>query len=469
MTIKHPFKLALSAFLIIGISTLQSCKKDEIGINEPLPGDNKENQRIYDLMSHWYLWNEHIPDSYTKTYNTREAKEYFQSLLYNYGDTYGDRFSYIEENSDYSGSKASYNSESDTGFGITYKYSKTSIVQTDNSSSTHYIYFIYYVFPDSPAAKAGLKRGDIIYKINDKYIDSDDALKGLSSVKIKYTQLSDKEILLKDTDPTAQLSVAQYPTKPIWASKIITDNNKKIGYLCYKSFSSNSQDLINEFSKFRKEGISELVLDLRYNSGGLLNMAQFLGSLIIPKDKLGSTFIQQVCNKKLNNTKDINLTLKTSTNSTVTNNKIEIERLYVLTSGVTASASETIILCTKPYLKNVYVIGYTTRGKNQSAVELKDKNSKWILHPIVARIYDCNMKTFSETGITPDFKINEDLNMPYKELGDTEEPLLQTALHHIKNGSFPATSKGSVNTDFGQLIINNQDKGGNILILNNLE
>ena len=458
-----------SALFITSITLFQSCKKDGIDPTEDktLDYEHAENRWIFDQMKHWYLWSDSIPQYFSKTYYTKNADEYFESLLYKRNDTYGDRFSYIEKKSA-AQSKASLPVK--TGFGFEFKYLRSSLHSGGNEPVKIYLYVVYYVHPNSPAEKAGLKRGDLIYKVNGEYINDMNALNSKTNITVKLANFENFYLVFRETDPTRDISIGEYTDSPILADIILSNNSKKVGYLCYRTFSEGSdQYLIESFKRYKAEGVSELILDLRYNQGGRLSVAQTLGGLLIPTDKLGLDYIRQEPNQTIKNSKEVNLTLKTPKNQTIIDANLGLERLYILTGTGTASASETTILCTKPYIKNVYVIGSNTMGKNQSSVELTNSQYDWKLHPIIARLYNCNNETFKETGIIPDYYINEDKIFPYKPLGDPNEPLLNAALHHISNGEFPDGTKSSSEHSLGEFTIVNTGEGGNRLTLDELK
>ena len=458
-----------SALFITTITLFQSCQKDEIdpAKDKTLDYEHAENRWIFDQIKHWYLWTDSIPENFSKTYYTKNADEYFESLLYKRNDTYGDRFSYIEKKNS-SQSKASLPVK--TGFGFEFKYLRSTLHAGNSNPQKILLYVVYYVHPDSPAEKAGLKRGDLIYKINGEYINDTDGLNGKTTVNVKLASLENFYLVFRENDPTRDITIGQYTDSPIWSNLVLSNGSKKVGYLCYRMFEEGSdQYLIETFKRYKQEGVSDVILDLRYNPGGRLSVAQTLGGLIIPTDKLGQNYIIQEPNQTLKNSSEVNLTLKTPKTQAIIDANLGLERLYVLTGTGTASASETTILCTKPYVKNVYVIGSTTKGKNQSSVELTNAKYDWALNPIIARLYNCNNETFKVTGIIPDYEINEDQTFPYKELGDPNEPLLNAALYHISNGEFPEGTKSSREHTLGEFTIANLGEGGNRLTLDDLK
>ncbi|MBO5873546.1 MAG: PDZ domain-containing protein, partial [Rikenellaceae bacterium] len=263
-------------------------------------------------MKHWYLWSDSIPQYFSKTYYTKNADEYFESLLYKRNDTYGDRFSYIEKKSA-AQSKASLPVK--TGFGFEFKYLRSSLHSGGNEPVKIYLYVVYYVHPNSPAEKAGLKRGDLIYKVNGEYINDMNALNSKTNITVKLANFENFYLVFRENDPTRDISIGEYTDSPILADIILSNNSKKVGYLCYRTFSEGSdQYLIESFKRYKAEGVSELILDLRYNQGGRLSIAQTLGGLLIPTDKLGLDYIRQEPNQTIKNSKEVNLTLKTPKN-----------------------------------------------------------------------------------------------------------------------------------------------------------
>src|SRR5690606_22570566 len=121
-------------------------------------------------------------------------------------------------------------------------------------------------------------------------------------------------------------------------------------------------------------------------------------------------------------------------------NSLNLNKVYVLTTGRTASASELIINGLEPYI-DVVQIGKTTVGKFQASVTLFDspgmtnttnvnKNHTYAIQPLVFKSANAEGKSDYVNGLTPDLEISEDLgNMG--TLGDPQEPFLKAALNHI--------------------------------------
>jgi C-terminal processing protease CtpA/Prc len=109
---------------------------------------------------------------------------------------------------------------------------------------------------------------------------------------------------------------------------------------------------------------------------------------------------------------------------------LNLNRLYVITSSRTASASEAVINGLKPYMK-VDLIGGKTEGKNVGSVTLDDDRFEWELHPIVSRLSNKDGFSEYEDGFEPDFPCDESHAEDYCELGDEREYMLQIALKYI--------------------------------------
>ena len=232
--------------------------------------------------------------------------------------------------------------------------------------------------------------------------------------------------------------------------------DKKVGYLVYNSFSSGPDDestiyddqMKQVFAEFKAENVSEFVLDLRYNQGGLVTCAQLMTSLLAPADALGKTFCIMEHNEKQSKNDEALLLKK---NAEMGNANLDLRRIYVLTGSVTASASEAVINCLIPYLtrSNIMVIGEKTIGKRVGSNTFGTREEyDWLLHPITLRIYNANYEADYANGFEPDVKIEElvignDL-LPF---GDTNEMLLSEALSQIsglKSLSARAESKGRI-------------------------
>jgi C-terminal processing protease CtpA/Prc len=253
-------------------------------------------------------------------------------------------------------------------------------------------------------------------------------------------------------------------------------NGHKIGYLVYNFFASGptygnfsyDKNMNEAFGRFKSAGITELVLDLRYNSGGLMNSATLLGSMIVPdldtnnvfaKHQYNSLFewilVQEGGEDALVDKLRYKLTTKEgevykdNTGDVINNVGNTIQSLYVLTSGWTASASEMIINNLKPYMP-VVLIGNTTVGKNEGSITLYEKDdpkNKWGMQPIVLRYFNKDGQADFLNGFAPDIRERDNYLNHKLPLGDPNEVMLKIAIDHITGNYVPVptiTSRSGV-------------------------
>lgn len=324
---------------------------------------------------------------------------------------------------------------------------------------------ITYVMKGSPAEKAGLKRGDVIVKVNGKYMPLQDN----EYVPIVNQELLDgstlRATLLKgESDIT--LNAVKMQEDAVLLTKVFDCQNKKVGYMVYNSFTFESiERLIEECKKFKDAGISELILDLRYNPGGYGIASEAFASMLAPETeiKAGSVYQTEVYNEELTKYYEkrnrSNKTLFTTEfvyphgNEKKTSNtadaNIGIEKLYVIITDNSASASEALICGLKPYLP-ITLIGQKSYGKfcggyllgaQEFYDDYKEPLTKmgiytegreavkgWGMYIMVSRYADKDGITGSmPDGYLPDIEVEDDPIDGY-QLGDPEESMLKVAL-----------------------------------------
>lgn len=329
-------------------------------------------------------------------------------------------------------------------------------------STTEVYGWVRYVLPNSDADNKNIKRGDIFYAINGTTLTRDNyqSLLGLESYTLNLADYN--EGLIVPNGESVVLSKSNLTENPVYLTNVVEIENKKIGYLMYNGFYPNFENQLNQaFGNFKAQGITHLVLDLRYNSGGSIDTSTRLASMITGQFN-NQVFSKQQWNTKVENYyNDTNpeVLLNRFTNSIGNGNTIEslnLSKIYILTSGSTASASELVINGLKPYIQ-VVQIGTTTVGKNVGSITLYDsptfgKNDKngshrYAMQPIVLRVTDVNGEGNYINGIEPTIEQAENLtNLGI--IGNPEEPLFNTAIQYIlENGRKvkPFTEDSSIN------------------------
>jgi len=418
---------------------LGACKDD----NEVTPSTTSSNENSYvdnwilKNMKFWYYWNDKIPASPNVTL---APKDFFKSLLYA-----GDRFSWIQEN---------YQDLLNSLQGVSKEAGYEYVLYRESSSNSNVIAQIVYIKPSSPAETAGLKRGDIITHINDTQMTTSNYQTLLSATSSDYTiryrplNLTTEQF---DSEKTLSLSVVEYQEDPNFLHTTIEADNHVIGYYVYNFFATGADskstayddEMESIFADFKAKGITDLVLDLRYNGGGSETSANNLASLIGTGVTSNSVFLKREYNDSVQ-TQIINdptlgesyLTAHFTTKPSNVGSMLQGARVYVLTSGRTASASELVINALKPYMQ-VYMIGDTTYGKNVGSISLYEENdpkNTWGMQPIVLKVYNALGQSDYSTGFAPNL-YDADNSILLYPLGDTRETLLSQAIAQITGTS----------------------------------
>lgn len=210
--------------------------------------------------------------------------------------------------------------------------------------------------------------------------------------------------------------------------------NKRVGYFVYDEFDTEA-DITDIILKFRRAGINELVIDLRDNPGGLVNTGIHLASMILPVEHLGELFCTYRYNHYLaeeylrETGSPFSCDYFNNDNLTV-NRNLNLQRVFCLVNRFSASCSELIINCLRPYMK-VVAIGEITRGKDVGMRVINGQKYMYELHPITFRTYNALGDSVPTTGIVPDIYIQDIAGPP---IGDTNELMLKAALDYIEAG-----------------------------------
>ena len=266
--------------------------------------------------------------------------------------------------------------------------------------------------------------------------------------------------VIKDLDATSERSVTltsvEVTETPVYKTDVIEQGEQKIGYLVLNTFNvaTAEQQLINAINSLNDANIDELVLDLRYNGGGYLAISAQLGSMIAGDVALGSIFGEMIFNDKRTIENQSFTFPATAYGLSATQGlvlpKLNLSKVYILSTGNTASASESLINGLRGVDVEVILIGEPTTGKPYGFYPTDNCGTTYF----TIQFKGANAKGFgdyadgfipSETDNSEDqvrgCQVADDLS---KVMGDNSENMLETALHHIQHGSCPTSPTGSI-------------------------
>ena len=325
-----------------------------------------------------------------------------------------------------------------------------------SQSDTNRYGIVTHVLPNTIAETQGVKRGDIFYGIDNVQLTSANIsqLVNQNAYTINLGVYNDngtpepEDDIIDTTTENISLTKSQYSENPIYLNNVINVNGTKIGYLMYNAFTNEyNTQLNNVFGTFKNANINELVLDLRYNPGGSVDSAFLLSSLItgqfagdvLSTEQWNSEF--QDAFESSNPELLINRFKSSYEGSPI--NSLGLSKVYILTTGRSASASELVINSLRPYI-NVVQIGTTTTGKYQASTIVYDSpdfrrqganpGHTVAMLPLIFKSLNADGVTDYFNGLDPDIVIDEHVSN-LGVLGDQNEPLLAAAIGDITGES----------------------------------
>jgi len=401
---------------IIFFTLFVSCKKDDVEPADSGVTPEMARDSLYYIMKEFYYWYdkpEAASINTTNKGNYNDPYELLEAMRYQELDRWSFVADYDEFNEEMQGSFVGH------GFRI----------GVDGSGNAR----ILMIYNNSPLYANGVRRGWIVLKINNVEVApiliAEDGqaysnLIGPSQAGITNIFLFKKP---DGTEVTISSTKASFTVNTVLASEILQLSSGPTGHIVFESFITPAvNELATAFANFKANNIKDLILDLRYNSGGYLNIAQTLASYIAGDARKGSAFAKLSYNNKH---QDENYTFP----FIATPYSLGLSRIVVITTRSTASASESVMNGLKPFV-NVVSIGDTTNGK-PTGMNGWPIGEKYYMWPVTFKMVNSLDEGDYFDGIYPTKVMPDDFT---RDFTDINELCLKEAIHYLETGSVSA-------------------------------
>jgi hypothetical protein len=394
--------------VIISLSFFASCKKDKVAPAEITPALARDT--LFLLMNDWYYWNEVMPtvnkNNYADPYLLMDAMRY-KPL---------DRWSFVADYEEFMAEMQG------TFVGHGFR------IGLDDSNNAR----IVLIYSGSPLFAKGVRRGWIVKKINDTdvapILASHDGTAYTNLIGPGEAGITNKFLFQtpEGKDSTITSTKSSFTLNSVILYDTLHLSSGVTGHMVFESFIAPSEtELATAFSYFKYNGVTDLILDLRYNGGGYLYIAQQLASYLVGNGNSGNDFIRLVYNS---NHQDANGTFPLLT----TESPLTLSKVVFITSRETASASEVVMNGLKPYM-GVYSIGDTTNGKpvgmNGGVI-----GKKYFVAPVTFKSVNKYNEGEYFDGIAPGSLVTDDISHNFD---DREELCLKAAIGYLETGAVP--------------------------------
>jgi carboxyl-terminal processing protease len=395
------------------IPLLYSCKKEPDPINTPTT-EEKARDYLYDLMKVAYLWYKYIPtvkvSDYEGPYDLLEAIRYKPLDKWSRVWTWEQYLAMVEG--------------SFVGHGI-----RMGLDDDDNVR-------VVSLYTGSDLWPKGVRRGWIVKSVNGTllapiFISGDDAaynaVMGLSTAGITNDFLFIKP---DGTEVTYSSTKASFTINTVSSPTILNLTSGKTGYFAFDSFIEPSVEELNDaFADFKANNITDLIIDLRYNPGGMMDVAEQLASLVMnPADTTKECY-------GLEYNDLVAASWNITANFIRTESPLGLNRVVFITSRSSASASEVVINSLKPYI-SVTLVGDTTYGKptgmdgfGYPATPAEGETYDYVFFPVTFEYVNSLGEGRFYDGIPADILAADDIT---HDFGDPEEASLAAAIAYLE-------------------------------------
>lgn len=416
--------LRLILITVLALSISFSCRKTDvanhtqtIGTNDSLsPSALKDSSLSY--TRNLYLWYDQIPSTFNAQAYADPAA--LMQAIHQYSNEPGfsapvDRWSFGIKKADWdnmsAGMSSTVNSSGDFGLSVFFR------AQGDLR--------VRLVEPNSPAAAAGIQRSWRITAINGQNnITTSNANYIVNSV---YYSNSGAFTFIKPDGSTVNitLNAVHYVEQPVYMSQVYSVNGQNIGYLVFNSFLGDTTQIYNDlqrvFNDFASQGVTKLIVDLRYNGGGYVSVQEKMADYLAPQSANGQMMFKETYNNK-----------NSQYNLTTYFHKLgplNLSKIYFIVTTSTASASELLINNLKPYMDVTLVGPSTTHGKPVGFFPVPV--GSWYVFPVSFRSTNSRGEGNYFNGMPVDLSASDGLDHDWG-LG---ESCLSAVLSGIGNGT----------------------------------
>lgn len=469
------------ALFLLAIVFLSACHKETksniiTGPNAPGSTSDKIKDSVFLYCQEDYLWYSALP-----TYLAFQPRSYTGA---NEGDALTSELDHISQIAINPATGAAYEYNPYASYAGEAKYSFIDNGQTQQELNGNRGDFgfgllwynpsdmrITYVYAGSPAAQAGLRRSYKVLSINGNTSltydgGSDGNGTNYNFVYNAYYNSSTISLVLQKPDGTtftANINQAAYNVNPILKDTTYTlANGKVVGYLVFNSFVSDAvADVLLDaaFANFATAGVTDLVVDLRYNGGGYVSTAEHLDNLIAPASKTGTLMYNTYYNNTLQAGKEVLLknqwrqdpssgqdynygpdyidySVAGNVKYFAKSGNLNVNNVYFIITGRTASASELTINNLRPEM-NVQFVGETSYGKPVGFFDI-DIN-QYIMYTPEFSVQNSAGQGGYYQGFTPGatgYPGVQDIDDMTKDFGDPTEGLLADVLNYVQTGTY---------------------------------
>lgn len=394
-------------------------------------------QEVLDIMREWYFWNDETEqadkyetgvDGFSDVDALLEFLRYRPSEFdrgFTFVTTPGEEDVFFEE-----------------GKFIGFGFGMTRIGNTHDLRITQ-------VYAGSPADMAGLERGFRLVGIDGRSIEQIDLNEGINEALGPVVEGDTRTLTIEDGTgnplPDVQLTKAVVDLDPVAVVSILNDGgDDPVGYIFFRTFISTAVDELRAaMAQFQQQLIRKVIVDLRYNGGGLVSVAEVLGSLLAGPGNVGMPFFFQEFNSDNMNFNQTSVFHSESAS-------LDLDKIVFITAGGSASASELLINGLEPYFRDagedIAIIGSPSFGKpvGQSAFDFCDNTQR--LRAVTFKTV--NVEGYGDyfTGLPVDCPAADDLQ---SSLGDESEESLSVALNYLHDGTCPGGMASAQGFDGG--------------------